>query len=806
MSERTYIVTLRDKRDLQNFYDEMEFAGSGGFVPTRAVNCRVRRDLSRNTHYNLTAEEAERLRQDPRVLAVELPPEELGYVMKRYASYTRSGSFSKSSTPNTNLNWGHLHCAGNVVQRRKTTWGTGTTTTVSDSVDVWQDGKNVDLVIVDGGVIPGHPEWNSNADGVSGVDRFVQYQWLNELNTYVNSIDNDLQTEPTGTIPYTDADYHGMHVAGTAAGSLRGWATQANIYNLNIFPDNATLDIPSLLIFDYLRAFHRYKPDNPITGKKNPTITNHSWGYALNMIFDESQGVFDINNIIYRGTTYTSSSPGPSGWTAAGINIDFGIDVFNGVVTIPVRYTALDADIEDAIDDGIVIIAAAGNEYTYTDIPLGQDYNNRINWNFYNSDRTVLLGTPTDYYMRGSSPAAATGAICVGSLGANENFYRSSFSNYGPRIDLFAPGSNIVSAYDDASRVAAGGSAQNINDPRDTNFDLGLISGTSMASPQVAGIAACYATGKDRVTHYTVRDYLLKNTIANEMDSNVAGGGYTDTTSLLNTKNEVVAAVNQKRVSGALTDSFVLSGIRPVSGQSFPRIKTFQQADVSAYVFHAINSASQGDAFIVVGRDDFERYGSEPAYNLYLKAGRSFKFLYEESDLIDMYYFHPSTTSTTSYPSVIGSSQSYGTLLELNPIVNGMFIIKNTGGETILTAGDVQHSTWNVTANGSSNYVLEGSDRVINLFGSPASNWTVNINQGDVVSFSVNASGHPFFIKTVPTTGTGDLVTTGDVIGQGAQVGEVSWNTVGVAPGTYYYICQYHSGMQGQIIVSAYGS
>lgn len=57
MSERTYIVTLHDRRDLENFYDEMEFPGSGGYTPTRSVKCRVRRDLSRNTHYNLTDED-----------------------------------------------------------------------------------------------------------------------------------------------------------------------------------------------------------------------------------------------------------------------------------------------------------------------------------------------------------------------------------------------------------------------------------------------------------------------------------------------------------------------------------------------------------------------------------------------------------------------------------------------------------------------------------------------------------------------------------------------------------------------------
>ena len=82
MSKRTYIVTLRDKRDLANFYDEMEFSGSSNsFVPGREVKCRVRRNLSRNTHYNLTPEEAVELAKDPRVLAVELPFEDMGIIL-----------------------------------------------------------------------------------------------------------------------------------------------------------------------------------------------------------------------------------------------------------------------------------------------------------------------------------------------------------------------------------------------------------------------------------------------------------------------------------------------------------------------------------------------------------------------------------------------------------------------------------------------------------------------------------------------------------------------------------------------------
>ncbi|MFC9792133.1 S8 family peptidase [Streptomyces sp. NPDC057695] len=70
------------------------------------------------------------------------------------------------------------------------------------------------------------------------------------------------------------------------------------------------------------------------------------------------------------------------------------------------------------------------------------------------------------------SPARVTEALTVGSTTNTDA--RSSFSNYGTVLDLFAPGSNITSAWN------TGDSATN------------TISGTSMASPHVAGAAALY--------------------------------------------------------------------------------------------------------------------------------------------------------------------------------------------------------------------------------------------------------------------------------------------------------------------------
>ena len=60
--DKEYIVTLKSKDDLEDFYTEMS---SNGFKLSK------KRPISRNTHYHMTAEQAEELKADSRVVDVE---------------------------------------------------------------------------------------------------------------------------------------------------------------------------------------------------------------------------------------------------------------------------------------------------------------------------------------------------------------------------------------------------------------------------------------------------------------------------------------------------------------------------------------------------------------------------------------------------------------------------------------------------------------------------------------------------------------------------------------------------------------
>ncbi len=111
------------------------------------------------------------------------------------------------------------------------------------------------------------------------------------------------------------------------------------------------------------------------------------------------------------------------------------------------------------------------------------------------------------------------------------------------------------------------------------------------------------------------------------------------------------------------------------------------------------------------------------------------------------------------------------------------------GSSAILTANIGNNYTIGVTANGSSDYTLSGAFS--------GNDPPINITLGDTLTFNVNASGHPFYLKTSNTTGTSDAIT---VANNGTSSGTITWSPT--TAGTYYYICEYHAGMVGTITVA----
>jgi len=101
------------------------------------------------------------------------------------------------------------------------------------------------------------------------------------------------------------------------------------------------------------------------------------------------------------------------------------------------------------------------------------------------------------------SPASEPSAITVGATTSADQ--RASYSNFGTCVDLFAPGSSITSAWN--SSVNA------------TN----TISGTSMAAPHVAGVAALILQGNPSATPAAVAEAIRSQATSNRLGGLGAG-------------------------------------------------------------------------------------------------------------------------------------------------------------------------------------------------------------------------------------------------------------------------------------------
>lgn len=507
---KEYIVSLKNISDSDEFYKDMETEGGNLYIPNRVIECKKRRPISRNTHYMLTYDEAAQILNDPRVESVVLNYKDLGAVRGAFGFTQTSANFDKRTASDPNdINWGLLRC---LYKTNPPNWGIDATPSLSDTIYADCSGKNVDVVIMDDGCpYPSTLEYSQNADG-TGYSRMVEYNWFQHNPTIDNSSPATIYNYEARRL-----QEHGAHTTGTTAGNTQGWARDANIYNITFYDD-----------IDYVREFHKNKPINPLTGVKNPTIMNNSWGYRANLALGR------ISKFTIRGVDYFPQSGSSPNFVWNNTFLDT-VARFKKNSSVPFRDTGTDIDMIDAMAEGIIVVASAGNSAFYVDVPGGPDY-----------DNTCVENGITYYIHRGSSPGSANGGtentkvICVGAAGPHDggsnisfstgiesNDYRAEFSNYGPRIDVYAPGSAIQSIwtsgqpyYDNAlsctdPRVAILGGLSNIN-----NFVK--TPGTSMSGPQVAGILACIAEKYPRMTQADARSYI-KQTSPNTLVSTSGG-------------------------------------------------------------------------------------------------------------------------------------------------------------------------------------------------------------------------------------------------------------------------------------------
>ncbi len=143
------------------------------------------------------------------------------------------------------------------------------------------------------------------------------------------------------------------------------------------------------------------------------------------------------NCVICPVQILSSSGSGSNSGVISGINFVVGKcknASFRCVINMSIGGgfdSSLNLAVSNAVDSGVVVVVAAGN-----------DSKNACNY----------------------SPSSATKAITVGSTTSTDA--KSSFSNFGSCVDVYAPGSNIISASKSSDTTTA------------------TLSGTSMASPR----------------------------------------------------------------------------------------------------------------------------------------------------------------------------------------------------------------------------------------------------------------------------------------------------------------------------------
>lgn len=209
-----------------------------------------------------------------------------------------------------------------------------------------------------------------------------------------------------------------------------------------------------------------------------------------------------------HGTHVAGTAGGSTYGVAKAVNL-ISVRVFScrGITSYSRVIQGVEWVTENAVKPAVVNMSIGGATYEPLDVAIENSIATGINY--------ALSAGNSDSDACEYSPARAPSAITVGASMIDNQ--RSNFSNYGECLDLYAPGSNIVSAshIDDSS--------------------VRELNGTSMAAPHVAGLTALYLERNTNATPEQVHTAVIENA-TKDVIQNVPSG----TTSLAHSLWETV--------------------------------------------------------------------------------------------------------------------------------------------------------------------------------------------------------------------------------------------------------------------------
>ena len=493
-SEKEYIVTVKKGVNWKEVHNELTTNTAGSeTIPDRTVDVVNLRNINeRNTHYALTDEESAALRNDSRIAAVIDPT-----TRKFKKSAFQEGNFNKTYTATgEQQNWGML-------RHLSTTNNYGTSTgDPGGTYDYVLDGTGVDIVVLDSGIQADHPEWQD----ANGVSRLQQIDWYSASGVAGSQNANH----------YRDYDGHGTHVTGTAAGKTFGWAKNARIYSIKVAEiadavGDIGTGIPATDVLDVLLGWHNNK-----TGSR-PTVANASFGLALllnanvspnTIVDDNGNPVATITGGSYRGVPHALTTRA----ALSSKGLSDGQSLGGGYYRYLQYDAATDADTDQLVDAGIILAKSAGNTTQKIDVAGGLDYDNylTLSADFFGD------GSFRWYYNRGGSPGLGSNpGFLVGALGYTVHSStldrKANFSCGGPGVNIYTAGEAVHSAmsttYDPFYTSIYLPQPYYLNN----SFKQAKIAGTSMASPQMAGMAACLLQAHPSWTPGQVMNWFQNN-------------------------------------------------------------------------------------------------------------------------------------------------------------------------------------------------------------------------------------------------------------------------------------------------------
>jgi subtilisin family serine protease len=275
--------------------------------------------------------------------------------------------------------------------------------------------------------------------------------------------------------------------------------------------DNVGMDIE--INYDLMKLFHKYKPVNPVTGRKNPTIVNGSWGYQAAFLSSSNVGYS------FRGSTgtFVGNDAVTNQITAMKEGLSNQVSGAYRSWSSSSRSSSTDTAAAEMIAEGVIYVAAAGNNNQRLGIGATDiDRNNYMEDEYFaaGDSRFGGLNCPCNHrdWMNPQGIGFDSGndfhpVICVGAMdefiNTNSSERKASYSNNGPGIDVWAPadetlsaGTNSVTGYTDYQRYD------------DSRFYDCYFNGTSAAAPVVTGVIALYLQSNPAATAIDVKNWL----------------------------------------------------------------------------------------------------------------------------------------------------------------------------------------------------------------------------------------------------------------------------------------------------------